>query len=45
MADNVQLVDPALLTGTRENPRLVFRQEDLDALEAENINSKAFSYR
>ena len=34
MADNVRLVDPSLIDRNRENPRLIFRAEDLAALEA-----------
>ncbi|MFT3837945.1 MAG: ParB/RepB/Spo0J family partition protein [Myxococcaceae bacterium] len=33
MADSVRLVDPKDLHKNKDNPRLIFRQEDLDALE------------
>ncbi|CAN5414107.1 hypothetical protein BH24GEM3_BH24GEM3_14570 [soil metagenome] len=33
MADNVRLIDPDILKPNPENPRLIFRQEELDALQ------------
>ncbi|MGE5693182.1 MAG: ParB N-terminal domain-containing protein, partial [Candidatus Zixiibacteriota bacterium] len=34
MAENVTLVDPQKLKRNRENPRLIFRQDELEALQS-----------
>jgi ParB/RepB/Spo0J family partition protein len=33
VAESVKLLDPKLLKRNEDNPRLIFRQEDMDALE------------